>query len=296
MSSLRPAAGEDEAEASAGAETDYADAVVDVGAGPQEVEAAVQVADGLGVGAGIQGVAGRGHVLLFHHRQESVAAVQGGNDGSVAQSSVATGHVLHVLLVAVDAVDEEQAGMRAAFAGPGHVGRHGIAVVAFYDGVVGGYVRWMIDRAGRQNSGDQRYFLASNAWTARILSRVWWGCKRGGMGGYRGAREQGTVLRESAGNFQIAVHFRSFFRVCKVAVPLRSSTKGISGREFRDTQNFPFFPRISHFVPLSRSSRYGRGPLGRKFFIPVPKVSHSVPFSFGGRLRVGHGTGRMFAG
>ena len=149
------AAGEDQSQPPARAETDDADAVVDVGAGPQEAEAALQVADGLGVGAGVESVAGPGHVGMFHHGQEPVAAVQGRDDGGIAQGGVAAGHVLHVFFVAVDAVYQEQPRIRAALGGPGNIRRHRVVVVAVDGDVVGDYVCRVVDHAGRQDSGNQ---------------------------------------------------------------------------------------------------------------------------------------------
>ena len=152
---IHAAAGEYEAEASAGAETDYADAVVDVGTGSQKVETALQVADSLGVGPGVECITREVEVGVFHDSEEPLAAVQGGDDGRIAQGGVAASHVLHVLFVAVDAVDEEQAGVGAALRWPGHVGGHRVAVVAADGCVVGDYVSRVVDQTWGHCSGNQ---------------------------------------------------------------------------------------------------------------------------------------------
>ena len=119
------------------------------------VEATLQVANCLDVGAGVEGVAGQVHVRMFHDRQEAVAAVEGGDDGGIAKCGVAAGHVLHVLLVAMDAVDEEQSGVRAAHRRPGDVGGHRVAVVAGDSDVVGSYVGRMVDQSRGHCTGNQ---------------------------------------------------------------------------------------------------------------------------------------------
>ena len=156
-------------------------ALADARAGAQEFEAALQVADGLGVGAGVKGVAGAVHVRVLDHGQEPVAAVEGGDDGGVAQGGVTAGHVLHVLFVAVDAVDEEQAGVRAVLRWAGDVGRHRVAVVAADGHVVGGYVSRVVHQAGRQRSGYHGRCVLVPSRTANG-ARAGWGAFYGAGG------------------------------------------------------------------------------------------------------------------
>ena len=107
----RSVAGEYQPDTTPGAEADHADALIDEGCRPQEIECALKVAVGLGIGAVAQPFPGLADVLFLDHGGEIVTAVKGGQDGGIAVDGKAAGDILEVFLIAVDAVDDDDAGV-----------------------------------------------------------------------------------------------------------------------------------------------------------------------------------------